>query len=145
MELFKEDIWSDSDEEDSQNETPPKGVDKELSKNVLNTKHKLYEETVLKRDKNDDSAQDNKLIDTYLDHIRKVYVLAVISQNGKKNTKNLDEFPDGARDAVQHTLDWLEGFFNKNQIPDTIPYVDYIRNHFHVYPFVQNNSFMENE
>ena len=57
----------------------------------------------------------------------------------------MDEFPEGARESIQTMLEWLEMFFSKNRIPDTIPYVHYIRNQLHVYPFVQDNSFMDQE
>jgi hypothetical protein len=148
MDLFGGDRWSDDDDSDDEyqkNEEPPKGIDTEFSKHVLNVKHKLYDETVLSPDMANDNAQKHELVDEYLKHINKVYVLAVVSQNGKKNARNLDEFPNGAKEAIQHTMDWLEMYFSKNRIPDTIPYVHYIRNQFHVYPFVQDNSFMDQE
>jgi len=104
---------------------------------ALNTKHTIYEETILKPDIEDDSAQDTSRIDDYLNNINNVYVLAIVSQNGKKNSHNLEQFPKGAQEVIQQTLEWLETFFSKNQTPDTIPYVNFIRNHFHVFPFVQ--------
>jgi hypothetical protein len=100
---------------------------------------------VLANDMDDEKSQNNSLLDDYLKHVNKVYVLAVISQNGKKNARNLDEFPKGTQESIQHTLDWLETFFSTNQMSDTIPYTHYIRNQFHVYPFVQDNSFMNEE
>ena len=144
MDLFGEDRWSD-DSDDEQNETPPLDVDNEFAKSVLKTKHTLYDTTVLSPDIDEDNAQNNELLNEYLKHMNKVYVLAVISQNGKKNARNLDEFPKGAQEAIHHTLEWLETFFSKNQIPDTIPYTHYIRNQFQVYPFIQDNSFMNVE
>ena len=146
MDLFGGDRWSDdsdSDEEYQQNEVPPKGVDPVFVKHVLNVKHKLYDETVLSPHVTDENAQNNELVDEYLKHVNNVYVLAVVSQNGKKNARNLDEFPNGAQEAIQQTLDWLEDFFSKNRIPDTIPYAYYVRNQFHDYPFAQNNSLMD--
>ena len=146
MDFFGGDRWSDDeDEEYQQNEQPPKGIETDFSNQILALKHKIYDETVLSPDINEESAQNDRLLDDYLKHINKVYVLAVISQNGKKNARNLDEFPKGAQESIQKTLDWLEMFFSKNRIPDTIPYVHYIRNQLHVYPFVQDNSFMDQE
>ena len=146
MDFFGGDRWSDDeDEEYQQNEQPPKGIETDFSNQILALKHKIYDETVLSPDINEESAQNDRLLDDYLKHINKVYVLAVISQNGKKNARNLDEFPKGAQESIQKTLDWLEIFFSKNRIPDTIPYVHYIRNQLHVYPFVQDNSFMDQE
>jgi hypothetical protein len=146
MDLFGGDRWSDDENEEyQQNDEPPKGVDDEFAKHVLNVKHTLYDETVLSPHVTDENAQKDELVDEYLRHINKVYVLAVVSQNGKKNARNLDEFPKGAKDTIQKTLDWLEMYFSKNRNPDTIPYVHYIRNQLHVYPFVQDNSFMDQE
>ena len=147
MDFFGGDRWSDDedDEEYQQNEQPPKGIEGEFANYVLTLKHKLYDETVLSPNMNEANAQNDELLDDYLKHINKVYVLAVVSQNGKKNARNLDEFPKGAQESIQKTLDWLEMFFSKNRIPDTIPYVHYIRNQLHVYPFVQDNSFMDQE
>ena len=136
MEFFGGDRWVE-EEGEKRDDTPPPDVDKDFVEKALNTKHNIYEETILKPDIDDESAQDTNRIDDYLNNINKVYVLAVVSQNGKKNAKNLDEFPKGAQEAIQETLDWLEAFFSKNQTPDTIPYVNFIRNHFHVYPFIQ--------
>jgi hypothetical protein len=148
MDFFGGDRWSDDedDEEYQQNEVPPKGVDPIFAKHILNVKHALYDETVLSPNIDEENAQKEERLDDYLRHINKVYVLAVVSQNGKKNARNLDEFPKGAREAIQKTLDWLEMFFSTNRTPDTIPYVHYIRNHLHVYPCAQNdNSFMDKE
>jgi hypothetical protein len=136
MEFFGGDRWVE-DEDETRNDTPPADVDKEFVEKALNTKHTIYEETILKPDIEDDSAQDTSRIDDYLNNINNVYVLAIVSQNGKKNSHNLEQFPKGAQEVIQQTLEWLETFFSKNQTPDTIPYVNFIRNHFHVFPFVQ--------
>ena len=151
MDFFGGDRWSndgddnDEDDEYKQNDQPPKGIDGDFSNRVLDLKHKIYDETVLSPNIDEESAQKDELVDNYLKHINKVYVLAVVSQNGKKNARNLDEFPKGAQESIQKALDWLEMFFSKNRTPDTIPYVHYIRNQLHVYPFVQDNSFMDQE
>lgn len=147
MDLFGGDRWSDDedDEEYQQNDQPPKGIEGDFSKHIIDLKHKIYDETILSPTMDEESSQKDELLDEYLKHINKVYVLAVVSQNGKKNARNLDEFPKGAQESIQKALDWLEMFFSKNRIPDTIPYVHYIRNQLHVYPFVQDNSFMNEE
>lgn len=136
MEFFGGDRWAE-DEDETRNDTPPADVDKEFVEKALNAKHAIYEETILKPDIEDDSAQDTSRIDDYLNNINNVYVLTIVSQNGKKNSHNLDQFPKGTQEVIQKTLEWLEMFFSKNQTPDTIPYVNFIRNHFHVFPFVQ--------
>ena len=55
--------------------------------------------------------------------------------------KELDAFPSNSRQAIKTTLIWIADYFSKNRIPETIPYVDYIRKSFHDYQFIQNNYF----
>jgi hypothetical protein len=144
MNFFGGDRWADSDEEDNfQNENPPPGVKEEFINDVLNAKHAVYENTILSTDADTDEGQDEELLKKYTDCIHQIYVMAIISQNGKKNSHTLDNIPEEAKSDVEKILRGVEEFFSSNQIPDTIPYMDYIRNHFHVYPFVQNNSFIK--
>jgi len=133
------------DSDELLNEEAPDGIDPEFANNVLATKHALYDKIVLAPNIDDEESQNNELLDNYVKHINKVYVLAVVSQNGKKNARNMDEFPEGARENIQTMLEWLETFFSKNHIPSTIPYTHYVKHHFYVYPYIQNNSFMNEE
>jgi hypothetical protein len=135
---------SDTESDDYfQNDEPPKGIDPELSNHILRTKHALYESTVLLPEPTDEHSQDNELLDEYLKHIGRLYMMTVLCQNGKTNDYHMDEFPEKVRPTITDTLKWLEAFYSKNRIPDTIPYNDYIRNQLYVYPLVQNNYFMK--
>jgi hypothetical protein len=137
--------WSDDSDEELLNEEPPTGIDPTFANNVLAIKNTLYDTIVTSPDIEDDESQNNERLNDYLKYINKVYVLATISQNGKKNTRNMDEFPEETKEYIQRTLEWIEKFFSMNQLPAKIPYTEYIRNHFFVFPYVQNNSFIQEE
>jgi hypothetical protein len=148
MDIFGGDHWEESDDDSNEyflNETQPNGVNDEFSNMLLRTKHKLYTSIVLSPNIDNENAQDNGLLEDYLNHMNRLYVMTVVCQNGKSNVRNLNEFPEEVRADIQKLVEWLESFFSKNRIPDTIPYTDYIRNQLHVYPLIQNNSFMNNE
>jgi len=147
MDFFGGEQWESDDESDEYfpNEQPPADIDKEFSKNLLNTKHTLYRYTVLSPNIDDEKSQDIELLENYLKHVNRLYQMTILVQNGKLSVRNMDEFPEEAKPFIHRTLDWLEAFFNKNHIPYTIPYTHYIRNQLHVFPLVQNNSFMTDE
>jgi hypothetical protein len=144
MDFFGGDQWTESDDEEKYlpNEHAPKGVDEDCINTILHTKHRVYEDIVLSPDADTEEAQDDSLLEKYINCIHNIYVLAIISQNGKKNSHRLDDFPKGVRSDIETLLNSIEAIFSKNRIPDTIPYIDYIRNHLHVYPFIQDNSFI---
>lgn len=132
---------SDYEIEDIRNEEPPPDIDENFRNNVLNIKDILYNKIILSPNLGTSDAQDNRLLDKYLKNINGVYILCVNAQNGKINEAELNRFPLEAREPIKNMLTWLLQFFKKNQIPDTIPYEDYIRKSFKEYQFVQNNSF----
>ena len=142
--------WVDDSEEEYeqeeiiQNHEPLPDIDKTFRDNVLKIKHSLYDTIVLSPELGTDDAQNKKVLQDYLDKLNKVYILSVYAENGKNPSENVIRlFPESSREAIRVTLNWIIDFFNKNNIPDTIPYSDYIRKSFHDYQFVQNNSFEE--
>lgn len=140
-------IWeedSDSEYEDEyQNEVPPPAIDQKFIDNILEVKHKLYENTVLAPELGSEKIQNNGILQDYLNNLNSVYVMAINAQNGRilGNDKRINNFPPDAQEAITRTLKWIEDFFSKNTAPDTIPYSDFIRNTLHTYPFVQDKSF----
>jgi hypothetical protein len=137
---------TDSDYENSeyiQNEVPPSSINQEFIDNILEVKHKLYDNIVLSPELGTSKAQSNEVLQEYLNKLNDMYVIAVNAQNGAVSITEiqLNKFPPEARDAIKNTLRWIADYFSKNQIPDTIPYSDFIRKSFHEYQFVQDNSF----
>lgn len=135
------------DEEYRQNEAPLPPLNEEFTKNILQVKHSLYENTVLAPELGTPAVQDNDVIKDYLKHLNDVYLLAIVAQNGhiniSHNKEKLNKFPPATRDIILNALQMIEEFFSKNNTPETIPYSDFIRNSLHVYPFIQDNSFKE--
>jgi hypothetical protein len=73
--------------------------------------------------------------------VNNVYILSINAQNGKISEEELNKFPKESRDSIRLVLKWISDYFSKNQIPDTIPYSDFIHKSFHEYQFVQNDEF----
>lgn len=144
------DNWSDDEteeeyeEETIKREDPLPELNPEFRENVLKVKHSLYNNIVLSPDLGTKGAQDNNVLQDYLEKLNKVYIMSISSENGKKITDEaLLIFPEETRNLIRTTLDWIFDFFQKNHISLTVPYSDHIRKSFHDYQFVQNNSFEE--
>jgi hypothetical protein len=144
--------WSDNESEDEydneymeenvKREDPLPELNPDFRKNVLQVKHSLYNNIVISPELGTDHAQDNKVLQDYLEKLNKVYIMSISAENGKKIPDHaLLIFPEESRNMIRATLDWILDFFNSNHISETVPYSDHIRKSFHDYQFVQNNSF----
>ncbi len=129
------------EEEYIQNEVAPPQINEEFRNNVLQLKHTLYDSTILKPELGTTDAQNNELLTEYLKNINEVYILSLNAQKGIVNEEDLKQFPEKVRQPLKQVLSWQADYFRKNQIPDTIPYEDYINKSFKEYQFVQDNSF----
>jgi hypothetical protein len=131
------------DEEYVQNEVPPPEINKDFIENILKVKHSLYDNVVLSPELGTEKAQNNTILQDYLHHVNQVYILAINAQRSKVKEQDLQPFPEKSRDEIRKTLDWITDYYKKNQVPDTIPYTDFIRKSFHEYQFVQNDNSFE--
>ncbi len=145
------DLESDSeddykwDEEVMNQEILPE-INPDFRKNVLNTKHSLYENIVISGKEGTPLAQDNTLINKYLKNVNAVYTLSLnMTKDSQQGVPDLSSFPEGAREPLRITLEWIKKYFSENTIPETIPYQDYIQKSFHEYPYVQTDKFEYNE
>jgi hypothetical protein len=129
------------EEEYIQNEVSPPEIDINFRNNVLNVKHLIYDNTVLRPELGTSKVQSNKLLAEYLKNINHVYILTLNAQKGIVRDVDLNKFPERIRIPLKQILVYLADYFKKNRIPDTIPYEDYIRKSFKEYQFVQDNSF----
>jgi hypothetical protein len=141
-----ENKWDESEEEYDddyvQNEVSPPEINQEFSNNILNVKHSLYDNIVLKPEVGTEEAQSSKVLQEYLNRLNDVYVLSLNAQNGNVvNDEKLAKFPEETRKVIKDVLVWIRDYFRKNRVPDTIPYSDYIRKSFRDYQFVQRDSF----
>jgi len=132
---------SDSEETVTNNKPLP-DIDHDFRKNVLDIKHILYTTIVLSPELGSPTIHSNELLDTYLNTLNNVYIMALRAENGTNITeKELAFFPEESREAIRGMLGWMVEFFNKNHISETIPYSEYIRTRFRDNPLVQTNSF----
>jgi uncharacterized membrane protein YheB (UPF0754 family) len=129
-----------NDEDSILNDEPPLDIDDNFKKNVLNLKHEIYENTVLSPVLGTKEAQNNKVLEDYLENINNVYILSKNAQKGEISN-NLNQFPKETRELINNLLIWIADYSKNNQVVDTIPYVDYIQKSFKEHPFVQTNSF----
>ena len=135
---WENDVTGEGDEDDIQDETPLPDIDKQFKDNVLQVKHSLYENIVLAPTLETPAAQDNMVLDHYVDQVNKVYLLSLNAQKRLKiKDASLNEFPAASRDIIRQTLQWITNFFANNTIAKTVPYEDFIHSRLHVYPFVQ--------
>ncbi len=117
-------------------------INPDFRKSVLNTKHSLYENIVISGKEGTPLAQDNTLINKYLKNVNNVYILSLnMTKNSQQDIPDLNSFPEGVRESLRITLEWIKKYFSENTIPETIPYQDYIQKSFHEYPYVQTDNF----
>ena len=131
----------DGEEDDYvQNEEPLEELNDDFKNKIQEVKINLYNNTVMLPALGTPEAQDDKLRKEYLKHVNNLYILMLRAQNGKNtfNDKMITRFPEGSREVIIDVLKWIENYFNKNNIPDTIPYSDHITQQFHVYPYIRN-------
>lgn len=129
-------------EENILNENPLPEIDDNFRDLVLATKHKLYSSIIFSGDEGTDSAHDSELMDQYLNKLLKIYIYTVQIQNSKNSIDmNLEEFPEPVRESLYLLFKWIRKFFTENNVAETIPYSNYIRNNFHEYPFIQTDNF----
>jgi hypothetical protein len=131
----------EDDEEYIQNEVPPPSLNEEFVNNVLKVKHSLYDNTILSPELGSSEAQSTKVLQDYLNHVNNIYILSINAQNGKISEEDINKFPKESRESIRFVLKWIVDYFSKNQIPDTIPYSDFLHRSFHEYQFVQNDDF----
>jgi hypothetical protein len=131
----------DDNNDEERNDIPPEDLDPTFCKNVQKIKWDIYKNIILKPELQTSNAQNNNLLNDYLTSIRGIYVLTLNAQKGKNKNINLNHFPEEVRGEIQELLDWIADFFKKNQIYQTIPYSHYLNNSFNEYPFIQRQSF----
>ena len=134
--------YDGEEDEYVQNEEPLEGLNEDFVNYIKKVKTSLYDNTILSAKLGTSDAQDDTLRDEYLNHVNKVYLLAIRAQKDNNthnnNNKLIDTFPEEAKEAIKNVLKWIEDYFSKNQPFDTIPYESYITQQLHVYPYRQN-------
>ena len=136
-----ESMWDESDDDIEFNENELPELDNNFKNLILNTKRRIYAETIFSGEPETRGSQDIQLTKKYLKKINKVYSILKNAENNNKNISDLSEFNEDTKKNIIELVEWVYTFFRNNSIPDTIPYTDYIKLSLYVYPYVQNNNF----
>ena len=119
------------------NENPLPEIDDKFRSLVLDTKHKIYADTIFINSDNYDN-----IINTYLQQLMKVHNIIInIQENGTYSISTLSDFNEGTRYQIQQLLEWISNFYKNNTVYDIIPYSNYLTNSFKVHPYVQSDNF----
>lgn len=122
------------------------GIDPVFKNKLLEVKHRLYEESVLKPDENDSQSQDIQLMDLYETYIKMLYLLTKKSKKNKPIARaSLLLFPASVIPLIQDMLNWISDFFSKNTPRETLPFTHYMEMHLHTNPFFQDDLFISNK
>lgn len=112
---------------------------KEFKNALINAKRKLYEANVSSDKIPTDMKQSPELLTKYRKDLEKFYIYSVNLQNRSAVSVDINEFPEETRDSIQLSLNIIKDFFNRNSIPETIPYSSFIRGILKEYPYIQRD------
>jgi hypothetical protein len=138
-----ESMWDESDDEFELNENEIPEIDNTFKGMIMDTKRRIYAETIFSGIPETEESQNMQLMESYLKKLNKVYNILKNAENNNKNINDLSEFNEETRRHINNLTEWVYMYFKNNSIPDTIPYSDYIKLTLHIYPYVQNNNFEE--
>lgn len=152
--IWKKNEPKEDSEEDYDRDNEPflpnnaefQNIDPEFKAKLLETKHRIYEESVLKPNNESEEAQDLQLIDLYETYIKMFYLLAKESEKNKPiSSTSLSLFPVSVITPIRELLSWISSFFLKNTPRETIPYSHYIELHLHTNPYFQDDLFISDK
>lgn len=132
-----DDSEEEYDEEIIMNETAPQGVNEEFKKKVRSAKRSLYQNIVLAPQLGTKNAQNNQILNTYLNKLNNMYVMAINAQRGRFVEAELSSFPQPTQELIKDMIQAIIKFFKENNVPDTVPYNHYIKKMLHEYQFLQ--------
>jgi len=140
----KEEEEEEEEEETLQNEEPLPPIDPTFTDLVLKIKIALYDNIIMSPPLNTKEAQDNGLLVSYLEKLRSLRILCLNVQYHTLSEKELNKmieiakYPNETKDMIKALVQWLNIFFNKNNVVDIIPVRDYIKNKLYYHSLVRN-------
>lgn len=121
-------------------------IQPEFKESLLNAKHKLYEESVLKPDENSTASQNIDLMELYETYLKMFYLLAEQAKNNKPiSSVSLALFPSSTISLIKDILKWISKFYSSNTPRETLPYSHYLDFYLHTNPFFQDDLFIDNK
>ena len=112
--------WEDDSEEEYDddeiimNETAPQGVNEEFKKKVRSAKRSLYQNIVLAPQLRTKNAQNNNILNIYLNKLNALYVMAINAQSGRFVESELSTFPSQSQAPIKDMIHIIITFFNFN-------------------------------
>lgn len=136
-------LWSPSDSDSEsdtvQLDTPPPGVDPHFSQCVHSIKWKLYQAIVLGPELNTPEAQQNELLQTYVNQLERLYRMFEKALRGSISDADTRPFPSSLRHEILSCAMGLKERIKPSasaHAADLIPYQDQLKQILRMYPFV---------
>jgi hypothetical protein len=122
------------------------GLDPRFKEQVLDIKHSLYEQSILKPQEDTAEAQRIDLMELYETYIKMLYAILKQSQKNKPiSSTAISLFPGDTISPIRALVSWISSFYSKNTPRETIPYSHYIDVHLHTNPYYQDDLFISNK
>ena len=126
------------------------GTTPEFCNDVQKLKYKIYTIIVLEpKDAESDDAQNNSLLQKYINALDMVYQSALEKVNNNqtlmadKKELNSHGYSDESVSAINSAIEHINDYVTNNVNFNRIPYLSYITNQFHTFPFFHLPSFPE--
>jgi len=126
-------------------------LDGEFCKRLLEFKHRLYSQTVLKPETHLPESQEMDVLNPYLNSLEyfRAILVPILTFGIKKQTppippKFLSSLPADSRSSANELYNHVVTTVQQNQASNRQlleAYTTFIDNMFHVYPFLMNNEF----
>jgi hypothetical protein len=136
-------LWNQDSDSDSDTDTPdlPPGVDPAHASCIHTLKWKLYQAIVLGPESNTPEAQQNELLQKYIEHLERLYHLLDKAMRGSVRDVEVRTFPASLRHEILTCALRLKGLNkggNVNHAADVLPYQDFLKGTLRMYPFVHH-------
>jgi hypothetical protein len=126
------------------------GTTPEFCSDVQKLKYTIYTIIVLEpKDAESDDAQNNSLLQKYINALDMVYQSALEKVNNNhtvmadKKELNSHGYSDESVSAINSAIEHINDYVTNNANLNKIAYLSYITNQFHTFPFFQLPSFPE--
>lgn len=124
---------------------PPKGLDGEFCRCIQTLKWNLYQTIVLSPTLNTPAAQQNDLIQTYINQLGHLYLALDNALSGRINDAMMRPFPIKLRHDILKCSQWIHRLVRPLTPTDLVPYWDYVNTALLVYPFVHHMQMLGGE
>lgn len=149
--MSNSDSDSDSDSDFMERMPAPPGVDLPWAQCVHVLKWKLYEAIVLGPELSQPEAQQNELLQVYVNQLEQLYrILEKATHGAVPTSADLRPFPSRLRLEIMKCASGLKGRMagaaqTPKHVADRIPYQDFLKQTLRTYPFTHRGAGGNNE